>query len=51
MLEKYCATCDEVRVLLPVTGEGTCGHCGGSVRDCDCSYYCFECEEPFGEGA
>ena len=47
MLEKYCATCDEVRVILKVQEGGTCGHCGGSIRDCDCSYYCFECEEPF----
>jgi len=50
ILERYCATCDEVRVILKVREDGTCSHCGGSIRDCDCSAYCFECEEPFTGG-
>lgn len=44
MLEKYCPECDEIRVLLPIKGDGMCPYCGGSPRDCSCIDECQECE-------
>lgn len=44
MLEKYCPECDEVRVLLPIKGDGMCPYCDGSPRDCSCTDECQECE-------
>jgi hypothetical protein len=46
MIEAYCNTCHEVRLLLPVVVGGACPYCGGPSRDCDCGEYCEECDNP-----
>lgn len=45
MIDAYCNTCNEGRVLLPVVG-GSCPYCGGPSRDCTCGEYCGECDNP-----
>jgi hypothetical protein len=46
MIEAYCNTCNEARVLLPVGDNFSCAYCGGPARDCDCGEYCVECDNP-----
>lgn len=46
MIEAYCNTCNEVRIVLPVTDNFSCAYCGGHARDCDCGEYCAECDNP-----
>jgi hypothetical protein len=46
MIDAYCNTCNEGRVLLPLVSGGSCPYCGGRPNECECGEFCNVCENP-----